>query len=423
MLKMWYHTAMRVLGIIAEYNPFHNGHLYQLKKSVDMIKADFVVAIISGNFTQRGEAAIVSKWTRSKMAVESGIDLVLELPFVFACNNAEYFAKGAIEIFNRLGCITHLSFGSECGDLSLLKQAANLLSFETNDFKQSLKSNLDMGLSYPKARSEAVKDCLGEEIALHMANPNNILAIEYLKQLILTESDIIPVTVKRHMANYHDTSLDGDIASASAIRKALNSNTLNDASLKNFMPEKALNTLAKDLNLDNSKPYNFSLEELYYKNIVSKVLTTDTCDLAEIFSAGEGIENKLKEAIRTSNNLDELKDSLKTKRYTATRISRLLNHIFIGLTKSDFKDIIKNEEYYARILAFNKKGAKLLKHIKKQETAVIPCITNINKEIDSLKECQLLLSYDLLASDLYNYLMNKNIYNNSDQLQKPYINI
>lgn len=414
---------MRVLGIIAEYNPFHNGHLYQLQKSIDMTEADFVVAIVSGSFTQRGEPAIASKWSRAEMAVRNGIDLIIELPFVFACNNAEYFAKGAIEILNRLGCVTHLSFGSESGDLTQLKTAANFLSYETDEFKSNLKSKLDAGLSYPKSRSEAVKVTLGEQYSNLMVNPNNILAIEYLKQLHLTNSDIIPVTVKRYVADYHDKKLIGNIASASAIRKSLIDNEFNADIIEKFIPQETLDVLIKNGNHSCLIHSNFKLDELYYNMVTSKILTTKCSDLKEIFSVAEGLENKLKETIRMSNNLIELKDYLKSKRYTATRISRVLTHIAMGLTKTDFNDILETNEYYAHILGFNKKGAKLLKIIKNSEKATLPCITNINKESDRLKKCQLLLSYDLIASDFYNLLSGKNLYNNSDQLHKPYIEL
>ncbi|WP_312355136.1 nucleotidyltransferase [Aminipila sp.] len=412
---------MRVLGIIAEYNPFHNGHLYQLQKSIDKTEADFVVAIMSGNFTQRGEAAMVSKWIRAEMAVQCGIDLVIELPFVFACNNAEYFAKGAIEILNRLGCITHLSFGSESGDLTELKHVSHFLSHESGEFKQEIKSHSDMGLSYPKARAEAVKKCLGENYSELMDSPNNILAIEYLKQLILTKSDIIPITVKRHGAHYHDHRLEGEIASASAIRKALHSNGFDINGIKSFLPEEAAEVLHNAISYSQSGNVKFNLDELYYKIVTSKILTTASCDLKEIFSVSEGLENKLSKSIRLAHSLTELKELLKSKRYTATRINRLLTHISMGLTKTDFKDILDKEEYYARILAFNQKGAVLLKSIKKEKRAALPCVTNINKESDCLQGCQLLLSYDLRAADFYNLLTDKNLYRFSDQLQKPYI--
>ncbi len=410
---------MKVLGIIAEYNPFHNGHLYQLNQSAAMTEADFVVAIISGNFTQRGEAAVLSKWARAEMAVRCGIDLVIELPFAFACNNAEYFAKGAIEILNRLRCVTHLSFGSESGDLERLKEVACFLSHETEEFKDQLKSNLSKGLSYPKARSEAVKECLGEEASENMLQPNNILAIEYLKQLYLTHSDIIPVTVKRYASNYHDQELRGNIASASAIRKALHSNDWNTQLLESAVPAEVLAILQKEL----PKAPSSDSEELYFKLAASKILTEKNSCLKEIFSVTEGLENKLKASIRISDTLGDLKNSLKSKRYTSTRISRLLTHILIGLTKSDFNTIVETQQYYAHILGFNKKGAHLLKLLKQEEKATLPLITNINKQADALNHCQLLLSYDLIASDFYNLLSNQNIYEHSDQLYKPYMQL
>lgn len=412
---------MNVLGIIAEYNPFHNGHLYQLQKSVDIAEADFVVAIISGNFTQRGETPLFSKWKRSEMAVECGVDLVIELPFAFACNNAEYFAKGAIEILNRLDCITHLSFGSESGDLNLLKKTADFLSRETEDFKFNLKNNLKNGQSYPKARFEAVKACLGEEASEILTNPNNILAIEYLKQLNITNSDIIPITVKRMESEYHDTTLRGSIASASALRKALIEDSKEPSHICDFIPFPCLKTFEsafKDEKISASSHEH--MEQLYYKILTAKILSASSYDLSHIFSVSEGLENNLKSAVRHSNNLFELKERIKSKRYTSTRISRMLAHILMGLTKTDFNAILEAEKYYARILAFNQKGAKLLKYIKKNENTNIPCITNLNKEADSLIDCQLLLSYDLFSSDLYNLLWGNNIYNNSDQIKKPY---
>ncbi|MFV0516830.1 MAG: nucleotidyltransferase [Aminipila sp.] len=417
---------MNILGIIAEYNPFHNGHLYQLKKSVAMTEADFVVVIMSGNFTQRGEPTIFSKWDRARLAVECGVDLVIELPFVFACNNAEYFAKGAIEILNGLGCITHLSFGSEVGDLTQLNKIAELVSFETEEFKEILKQHLDSGLSYPTSRGEAIKHCLGEEVSNIINNPNNILAIEYLKQLKLTNSDIIPVTVKRFASEYNDTSLKGNIASATAIRTALFSRNLNttadeEHNISDFIPADCLETFLKlkEINELSSAKYKYQ-EDLYFKLISLKVLTANRTSLNQIFSINEGLENKLKTAVRTSDTLMALREAIKSKRYTLTRINRLLTHTLLGLTTDNFNMILESNQCYARILAFNLKGAKLLKHIKKSEKASLPIITNINKEKDQLVDCQLLLSYDLMSTDIYNLINQNSIYSCSDQISKPY---
>ncbi|HML38127.1 MAG TPA: nucleotidyltransferase family protein, partial [Bacillota bacterium] len=209
---------MKVLGIIAEYNPFHNGHRYHLEESVKLTSPDFTVCVMSGDFTQRGEPAMADKWIRAAATVENGVDLVLELPFAFACNNAEFFAAGAVDILNRLGCVTHLSFGSEAGELSALSQAADYLAYEDDELKNTIREFADQGLSFPRARYEAVKMCRGEAYSDVLRSANNILAVEYLKQLRLMKSEIEPVTVKRYGTGYHDMGSYENIASATAIR-------------------------------------------------------------------------------------------------------------------------------------------------------------------------------------------------------------
>lgn len=417
---------MKVLGIIAEYNPFHNGHLYQLQKSIEAVQPDFTVAVMSGNFTQRGEPAIFSKWLRAEAAVKCGIDLVIELPFAFACNNAEYFAYGAVDILERLGCVTHLSFGSESGDIEQLKKAAEFLAYESDEFKSQIKLFSDAGMSYPKARQEALSACLGEETAALIASPNNILAVEYLKQLTLKNSDIIPVTVKRYKANYHDSSLDNvqnpdngiqNIASATAIRQAVASqiaeNTPN-SSIAAFMPSPAADMLKQSI----KAPADIDTD--LYKILSAKILSTDSSQLKQIFSVSEGLENKLKEAVRTANSLNELKENLISKRYTATRINRILIHLLTDFKRDKFQQIRDNKENYARLLAFNQKGAALVKAVKNKETASLPIITNVNKEADLLLNSQNLFSYDTLSADLYNLLTDNNIYEHSDNRKKPF---
>ncbi|QIB69373.1 nucleotidyltransferase [Aminipila butyrica] len=422
---------MNVLGIIAEYNPFHNGHLYQLRQSVQQTEADFVVVLISGNFTQRGEPALTSKWSRAEMAVNCGADLVLELPFAFACNSAEYFARGAVELFNRLGCITHLSFGSESGDLDMLQQTAAFLAQESEEFSAALKNGLHAGLSYPKARAEAATRCLGPHCAQLLADPNNILAVEYLKQLTLTKSDIIPITVKRLGSSYHEPTLTGPLASASAIRKQLAHRKIDFQQLKDTLPEPVLSILLRELTgcQQNSAlhPENecfprssFQSDQLYLNLLRSRILTASDTDLNQIFSVSEGLEHKLKDSIRRADSLTQLQELLKSKRYTATRISRLLAHVLVGLTKTDMAAILEQNQGYGRILGFSQGGSQLLKLLKKSKKTALPLITNINKQKEQLQECQLLLSYDLLASDFYNLLTEKNLYYHSDQVHQPY---
>lgn len=409
---------MRVLGIIAEYNPFHNGHLYQLKQSIEQLDADFVVAVMSGNFTQRGEPAILSKWTRAEMAIECGIDLVLEIPFVFACNNAEYFAKGAIAILNGLGCVTHLSFGSESGELGQLEKVADFLANEGQAFQYSLKKHLEKGLSYPRARQEATTDCLGDTAAALLREPNNILAIEYLKQLKMKNSDIIPVTVKRKGTGYHELQPNGDIASASAIRRMLEEQP--DNSLTNYLPAAGYNILKSALSEQYERTSFKQIEQNYYKILTAKILTMPEKELSQIFSVREGLEHKLKGAVRNAENLNGFKQLILSKRYTTTRINRMLVHILIGMTREDFLKITEPLHLYGRVLGFNQKGATLLKQIKKSAKTSLPCLTNVNKQINGSEEYLKLLSYDFIASDLYNLIMEQNLYRSSDYVCMPY---
>jgi len=401
------------VGIIAEYNPFHNGHLYHLQETKKLGQADHVVVIMSGNFTQRGEPALYDKWTRAEMAVRNGVDLVIELPFVFACNNAEYFAMGAVRILNGLGCISHLSFGSESGELEGLLKVADLLAEEEPEFKEALMMFLGQGLSYPRARYEALKKLEGEEVAALIRDPNNILAVEYLKQWILTASQMKPIVVKRKGRSYHDESIDDALSSATAIRRKLEENRDIDHIL-HVVPQATTDTMRNA----ESEPVTDS-EDLFTM-LVYKILITSNEELAEILSAGEGLENKLKKAVIKSKNLNELIASVLSKRYTETRIKRLLLHTLISLRKDDFFRNLENPHLYARVLAFSGRGAKLLRHIKRQECNSIPIITNLNKEVPLGDPLWEFLRYDVLASDIYNLAYNKEIYRRSDYVCKPY---
>ena len=404
---------MKNIGIIAEYNPFHNGHLYHLQETKKLGQADHVVAVMSGNFTQRGEPAMYDKWIRAEMAVKNGVDLVLELPFVFACNNAEYFAAGAVRILNGLGCISHLSFGSESGELEGLIKVASLLVEEGPSFKETLMDYLGQGLSYPRARYEALKELEGDETAALIRDPNNILAVEYLKQWILTDSQMKPIVIKRAGKGYRDEGIDDSLASATAIRRKFAENRDIDH-VRHAVPRATSNIMMRS----DKGPVTDS-EELYAM-LVYKILTTPAEDLGEILSAGEGLENKLKKAIIKSRSYKELIASALSKRYTETRIKRLLLHTLTSLTKDDFFRNLKEPHLYARVLGFSSDGAKLLRHIKQKECASIPIITNLNKEVLPEDPLWNLLYYDVLATDIYNLAYNKGLYERSDYVCKPY---
>lgn len=404
---------MKVLGIIAEYNPFHNGHLYHLQESKKIVEADYTLCVMSGNFTQRGEPAMADKWTRAGMAVENGVDLVLELPFAFACNNAEYFAKGAVEMLHRLGCVTHLSFGSEAGNLSCLFEAASHLAAESPAFKESIKEFVDQGISFPKARYEAMRKYAGEQCAEVLKDPNNILAVEYLKQLKVLESNIIPITVKRQGTQYHEKHFVDSIGSATAIRERLQkTGCLEEVAA--YIPTATYEAL-KTFREGRCVTYNDFFQLIVYKTLIS-----DPDSLGQAFSATEGLENRLLGAISRAIDISSLIQEVKSKRYTATRIQRLMTHILLDLNKENFNEIVTEKIHYGRVLGFNRQGAKLLRHMKGSESNQIPIITNINKEVPVVSNLWTLLNYDILASNLYNLVSYSEIYAHSDFVKKPF---
>lgn len=395
---------MNVTGIIAEYNPMHNGHICQLAKARLTGKADFTVAVMSGNFTQRGEPALCDKWTRAGMAVEAGVDLVLELPFVYATGSAEYFAEGAVAVMRGLGVVTHLCFGSEAGDTGPLKELADILIAEPPEYREELRKQLENGVSFPKARQEAVQKLT--KYADLLKQPNNILAVEYLKA-IGHNNDIIPITVKRTDAAHGDTSSESnEFASGAAVRKAIIEGRPEDAA--RFVPETTASVIASD----DFRPADPN-DPGFYALIRSEILRRKPEELASIFGAEEGIENRLLKYIRKAGTLEELISSVGTKRYTDTGMRRLLLHILMGFQKCDLHACTP----YARILGFNENGAKLLKYIKENETASIPVITKIGRGADENEMARL----DIEASDMYSLAFGSNIYKESDFVKKPYI--
>jgi predicted nucleotidyltransferase len=312
--------------------------------------------------------------------------------------------------------VTHLSFGSEAGDLNALSQAAEYLAHEDEELKLSIREFADQGMSFPKARYEAVKKCRGASISDVLKDANNILAVEYLKQLHLTESRIEPITVKRYGTGYHDKNAFENIASASAIRRQM-SGTDRFSGISDYIPVESYQVLQ-----DIDRGVNISFND-FYRLLIYKILTSKTEELGNILSATEGLENRVKKASSESVDMDSLIKAVLSKRYTATRISRLLTHILIGLDKESFKFISDKRIGYARVLGFNRKGASLLKRIKKEERNTIPVLTNINREIGRDSDEWRLLSYDIAASDIYNLAVYGEIYTHSDYVMKPYNNL
>lgn len=375
---------MKILGIISEYNPFHNGHKYHIEKSKELTGADTVVAVMSGSFVQRGEPAFADKWLRAQTAVMSGADLVIENPFVYACNSAQVFAEGAVNILDGLGCVDFISFGSEAGDIDRLLPFAS----ETDEFKDRLHQALEQGMPYAKAVSFAYNDSEGI-----MTGPNNILGIEYIKALDKINSHISPVTIKRSDRGYHSDEIAGVFASASKIRSMA----------------------AKGEDFSEFVPYAYKgyIGGLDYFSIMSHIISLSAEEIDKLPSAGEGLGNRIKSQMRKSGSINSLIDNIRGSRYTKSRISRILCQMITGCSS------MPANKYYARILGFNSRGAELLKHIKKSECASIPVITNINREDTS--DIESVLKYDIASSDIYNLLTGRNIYEYSDYVKKPFI--
>ena len=403
---------MNILGLVVEYNPFHNGHLYHLLKSKEITKATHTVAIMSGNFLQRGEPALFDKYTRARAAVENGVDLVIELPTLFACQSAEIFSHGAIATLNSLNCINSICFGSEVGNIDILYTISKILVNEPNEFKTSLKRYLNDGMLFPTARSNALFDYINEnnlvdiskdELLSILNSSNNILGIEYIKSLLKLKSNIKPYTITRINSEYNSESIDSSICSATAIRKALK-NTDDISFASKVVPLPTYNILKTNI----EKSFNPIFDEMFF-DILSSIILRDSNELDKYFDVNEGIENKIYQSIFTSSNLEKLHSLVKSKRYTLTKIKRTLNNVLLGITKDDMA-LVKDMNYipYIRVLAFNDKGREILKAIKNNsEINIINKFSKISFAMDDAK-FKTLIDYDIKASNMYNMIYYKN---------------
>lgn len=395
-----------VTGIITEYNPFHKGHEYHLQKAKLDTNADGIICVMSGNFMQRGIPSIIDKWKRAEMAVKNGVDLVLELPLVYSISSAEHFAFGSVSLLNSLGIVDYLYFGSESGNIDILKDIAETLAIEPLQYKNSLKDNLKLGLPFHLSRANALNDYLNSKHVLDvLSNSNNILGIEYIKALITLNSTLIPTTLKREGASYNDTNLNLSFSSATSIRKHLKENSLNE--LASNIPKASYDILQ---NLCDSD-YPFIFEEDMFKYIKYKLLTNDKA-LLNLPDVSEGLENKILREILAANSLHELILNSKSKRYTYTRISRVLAQCFLNLEDFDLLSLSKAPAPYARVLAFNSKGQSMLKDIKAKGN--INLITKVSKNT----LCNV-LKIDILGTKAYS-LLNPKVNPMDDYLKSPF---
>lgn len=401
-----------VLGIVSEYNPFHNGHILHLKKSLEMTKADFTIAIMSGNFTQRGDTSLIDKWAKTEMALKQGIDLVIELPTLYAISSAENFADGAVKILNSLGIIDYISFGSEIGEIKPLDDVATVLSKEPKDFSEILKRQLRSGLSYPKAREIAIQMYFGTSPIYTEAlqNPNNILGIEYLKALKRSKSNITPITIKRNYNNYNSNDVKSGVASATAIRTMI----MQKKNIHTVVPYETYEIVERLTEEEKIVP---SLK-VFEKEIIYNLRKMTITEIANLADVTEGLENKIKQASNMTNNLEELIQKIKSKRYTETRIRRILLYSLLNITKKDMT-ISKKVMPYIRVLGFNKHGKRIISAIA-ENNPKIKIVVSVKKFLDTNRDMNLqsMMMKDILATNIYTLGFKNNPLGNLDYTHK-----
>lgn len=377
---------MKITGIVCEYNPFHNGHLYHLKKTREN-GATHIVAVMSGNYVQRGDTAVMDKFERAKLAVKGGADLVIEIPTVYALSSAEFYAKGAIYILDSLGCVDEISFGSEAGSVSELEKAVEIA--DECSGAPELEEYLKSGMSYPNAINTMIYSSYGKKLSNRisdiLASPNNVLAVEYLKALRRLNSSITPFTIQRKSAAHDSmTVLDG-ISSASFIRKCMNEKSDFSGLVPAYVNQAYINAYSAGKTADIS-----NLERI----IIYKLRTSSPEELREIPDVGQGLEYRIL-AAADKNNLDEIFMSIKTKRYTMARIKRILLNMLIGVKKSDLETLPP----YGRILAVTERGRDILS--KAKNTGKIPFATSLSKLAQTSDDAERFAKLEGTASDIY----------------------
>ena len=383
-----------ITGIIAEYNPFHNGHAYQIEQARLLTGCDFLVVVMSGDYVQRGAPAVFDKYTRARMALACGADLVLELPVACSCASAEFFASGAVSLLDGLGCVDFLCFGSESGDLQSLMEPARILAKESPVFQEALRRGLSLGLSFPAARKEAFRACASNPDILDL--PNNILGIEYLKALLQRESILKPVTIKREGQGYHDTLLDSGFASASGIRRFLKQEEAPLSALpalKESLPDPVMEVLTDTL--AHTLPV---WEEDFSMLLRYELLRQSASDLTRYADISPDLGRRLKNCADKFSSFSEFVALVKTKDVTYTRITRALFHILLNLTGEDTRNSVAMP--YARILGFRKDHSRILGLLK--ENSRIPIIPKAADYKTYLTpDLQPLFEKDLFAANLY----------------------
>lgn len=384
---------MKTVGIIVEYNPLHNGHVYHFQQSKNVSEADAVIAVMSGSFLQRGEPALVNKWARTEMALRMGADLVIELPVAYSTQPAEWFAYGAVSALEATGVVDAFCFGSESGDLELLQATAQRLhaedrakiaagqsapepgDAETSGFRDTIRARLKSGASYPSAYAAAAGSLLGEDDSEWLAQPNNTLGLHYLLALERLQGSMRPYTICRHKAGYNQTDIsDERIASATALRKLL-AEDANAGAIRPFVPAYTLDILQRELAAGRA-PVSW---ESFFRTLLARITVTGHSELAQLGEVTEGLEHRIKRSLAAvhpdkSGPFEQLMQALKTKRYTRTKLQRMMTRILLNHRKEELSpELLRRGVPYLRVLGFSPSGQMLLKTMRK--TASVPVVT------------------------------------------------
>lgn len=400
---------MKIVGLIAEYNPFHNGHKYHIEKAKELTGADAAVVVMSGDFVQRGAPALMPKHLRTRCALLSGASMVIELPVCYATASAEYFAMGAVSLLDKLGIVDSICFGSECGDIEILEEIAHILVEEPEEYQTALKKALKSGLSFPLARQKAL-----EQYSEILSQPNNILGIEYLKALIKLQSHMKAHTIRRMGADYHDTSIEGCVCSATAIRNNIES----FPKLQEQIPENAYALMQEFYGT------RYPIESNNFSLLLKAKLLTETSDsLGRYADVSEELANRVMRRCNDFLNLEQFCNLLKTKELTYSRISRALFHILLGITQNDM-NVYQKEGYnfYARVLGFREEYTSLLTDIKKKSQ--LPLITRPSQSSSFTGRGKNMFRTDLYASDLYESVVTERYQSNFiNEMQQQIVKI
>ena len=416
-----------IVAIVCEYNPFHNGHLYQIREVKKKIEADYIVAIMTGNFVQRGEPSFINKWNKAKLALKNEVDMVVELPTIYSTGSASIFAEGAIKVIKEMGIITHIAFGVEDNDRPALTLIANKLLEEDKVYKETLRNELNVGNSFPKAREEALIQSLendklfraeiaklkGEnaieaelkKIREVLGKSNNILAIEYLKAIKRNKVDIEPLFIERVGNDYLEENITGEYSSGTAIRNAIRNNELTQ--ITKTMP---VNVVEEVMEYIKNKSYTNGLKDLN-DIIIYRLRTINAKELSNIPDVVEGLENLIIEEVNKTNDVIELVNNVKSKRYTQSRIQRILINVMLGITKKDI-ELSKKVKPYIRVLGVTEKAKELLSEMNEN------VITSVKKYEDEKinTKAQFMLEIDKKASNIYSIISKEK--SNKDYTEK-----